>query len=57
MVMLLYTIFAFKDIIVNIFSLTQVFHLTTVISQDEEELEAMPNDRVPNKPRRDGGAY
>lgn len=39
--MLFYTIFAFKDIIVNIFSLTQVFHLTIVISQDEEELDSV----------------
>ena len=31
MSMLFYTVFAFKDIIVNIFGLTQAFHLTVVI--------------------------
>ena len=57
MSMLFYTVFAFKDIIVNIFGLTQAFHLTVVISQQEDGLEPMESNTSGDKPRRSVGSY
>jgi hypothetical protein len=54
LMMLLYTIVAFKDILSNIFSLTQLFHATLI--SPHKELDAKTQSSLSEKPRQPGGA-
>jgi len=54
LMMLLYTVIAFKDILSNIFSLTQLFHVTLI--NPPREPSNKNESSLPAKPRQPGGA-